>query len=199
MFLLSIAAFLINSCRAAALVICLALDSFKDAEVRKRTLEAETEAVNRARSEEKARNEAEKEKQNEAYRKAVDTLGNGLKRFADGDFEHRINDEFPEAKAEVMALMDELTATIKSGDGHESQISAKANLTTKKLYDVFYYRYQCLKLAKEHMLLLPSTSTLFLPLFLFYHIIMSLRKAKQLLEKKKQIEAKPTPEDDEDD
>ena len=39
----------------------------------------------------------------------------------------------------------------------------------------------------------------FTSLILFYEIIMSLRKAKQLLEKKKQIETKPTPEDEEDD
>lgn len=88
-------------------MMALALDSFKDAEVRKRTLEAETETVNRARSEEKARNEAEREKQNEAYRKAVDTLGNGLKRFADGNFEHPIDDKFPEVLADLKIYYNE--------------------------------------------------------------------------------------------
>lgn len=47
-------------------------------------------------------------------------------------------------------LLDSVLATIRSGDGHESQISSKTNLTKEKLYNVFYYRYQCLKLASEN-------------------------------------------------
>ncbi|OEK08847.1 hypothetical protein A8C32_00800 [Flavivirga aquatica] len=46
-------------------------------------------------------------------------------------------------------ILDKVLATIRSGDGHDSQISAKVNVTKQKLYDVFYCRFQCLKLAKD--------------------------------------------------
>lgn len=70
-----------------------------------------------------------------------------IMRYQDNEFHIRMLALKPK-----LQILDKVLATIKSGDGHESQISAKANLTTKKLYDVFYYRYQCLKLAKDYML-----------------------------------------------
>lgn len=88
-------------------MMALALDSFKEAEIKKRELETETAAVNRARSEEKARNEAEKAKQDDAYRNAVETLGDGLKRFASGDFEHPIGDDFPDVLADLKTYYNE--------------------------------------------------------------------------------------------
>lgn len=70
-----------------------------------------------------------------------------IMRYQDNEFHIRMLALQPKLK-----IIDKVLATIKSGDGHESQISAKVNLTKKKLYDVFYYRYQCLRLAKEEML-----------------------------------------------
>lgn len=70
-----------------------------------------------------------------------------IMRYQDNEFHIRMLALKPKLK-----ILDEVLATIKSGDGHESQISAKVNLTKKKLYDVFYYRYQCLKLAKDYIL-----------------------------------------------
>lgn len=68
-----------------------------------------------------------------------------IMRYQDNEFHIRMLALKPNLK-----ILDTVLATIKSGDGHESQISAKVNLTKKKLYDVFYYRYQCLKLAKDY-------------------------------------------------
>lgn len=70
-----------------------------------------------------------------------------IMRYQDNEFHIRMLALNPKLK-----IIDQVLATIKSGDGHESQISAKVNLTKKKLYDVFYYRYQCLKLAKDYIL-----------------------------------------------
>jgi len=68
-----------------------------------------------------------------------------IQRYQDNEFHIRMLALKPKLK-----ILDKVLATIRSGDGHKSQISSKKNLTKKKLYDVFYYRYQCLKLAKEH-------------------------------------------------
>ncbi|TBN03593.1 glycosyltransferase family 2 protein [Hyunsoonleella flava] len=70
-----------------------------------------------------------------------------IMRYQDNEFHIRMLALKPKLK-----IIDTVLATIRSGDGHESQISAKINITKKKLYDVFYYRYQCLKLAKDHIL-----------------------------------------------
>ena len=69
-----------------------------------------------------------------------------IMRYQDNEFHIRML-AIQSLKVEIIETV---LATIRSGDGHDSQISAKANLTKKKLFDVFYYRYQCLKLAKEH-------------------------------------------------
>ncbi|MEO9457984.1 MAG: methyl-accepting chemotaxis protein [Lentilitoribacter sp.] len=82
-------------------IMALALEGFQNAEIQKRELEAAAEADHKARMEERARNEAEKAKQDEAYRKAVDTLGAGLERFSNGDFEVKIEDEFPTVLADL--------------------------------------------------------------------------------------------------
>jgi len=69
-------------------------------------------------------------------------------RYQDNEFHIRML----ALKSLNVQIIDTILATIRSGDGHDSQISAKANLTKQKLYDVFYYRYQCLKLAKDNNL-----------------------------------------------
>lgn len=82
-------------------IMALALQGFQDAEIQKRELEAASKADAKARAEERALNEAEKIKQDEAYRQAVDTLGAGLERFSNGDFENPIQDEFPTVLADL--------------------------------------------------------------------------------------------------
>ncbi len=67
-----------------------------------------------------------------------------IMRYQDNEFHIRML----AIKTLKVEILDTVLATIRSGDGHDSQISAKANLTKQKLYDVFYYRYQCLQLAK---------------------------------------------------
>lgn len=47
-------------------------------------------------------------------------------------------------------ILEEVLAVIRSGNGHDTQISSTSKLTKQKLYDVFYYRYQCLQLAKHN-------------------------------------------------
>ena len=69
-----------------------------------------------------------------------------IMRYQDNEFHIRML----AIKTLKVEMLDIVLATIRSGDGHDGQISAKANLTKKKLYDVFYYRYQCLKLAKDN-------------------------------------------------
>ncbi|WGD34881.1 glycosyltransferase family 2 protein [Olleya sp. YS] len=68
-----------------------------------------------------------------------------IMRYQDNEFHIRMIAQQPK-----LVILDKVLATIRSGDGHDSQISAKANITKQKLYDVFYYRYQCLKLAKDN-------------------------------------------------
>jgi len=68
-----------------------------------------------------------------------------ITRYQDNEFHIRILALQPRLK-----ILNVVLATIRSGDGHDSQISSKVNVTKQKLYDVFYYRYQCLKLAKKH-------------------------------------------------
>lgn len=82
-------------------LMALALESFKGAEIEKRELEAAAKADRQARQEEKARVEAEKAIQDEAYREAVDLLGAGLERFSTGDFEQSIVEDFPEVLASL--------------------------------------------------------------------------------------------------
>ena len=69
-----------------------------------------------------------------------------IMRYQDNEFHIRML-AIQSLKVEILETV---LATIRSGDGHDSQISAKANITKQKLYDVFYYRYQCLKLAKDN-------------------------------------------------
>lgn len=68
-----------------------------------------------------------------------------IMRYQDNEFHIRML----AIKTLKVVIIDKVLATIRSGDGHDSQISAKVNITKQKLYDVFYYRYQCLKLAKD--------------------------------------------------
>ncbi|WP_203257348.1 glycosyltransferase family 2 protein [Hyunsoonleella ulvae] len=68
-----------------------------------------------------------------------------IMRYQDNEFHIRML----AVKTLNVIIIDNILATIRSGDGHASQISAKENITKNKLYDVFFYRYQCLKLAKE--------------------------------------------------
>lgn len=80
-------------------VMALALDGFKNVEIQKRKLEAAAVADSKLRDDERVKFETDKAMQDEAYRLAVETLGKGLERFAVGDFETSINDEFPKALA----------------------------------------------------------------------------------------------------
>lgn len=69
-----------------------------------------------------------------------------IQRYQDNEFHIRML----AVKTLKVKVLDMVLATIRSGDGHDSQISAKVNVSSKKLFDVFYCRYQSLKMAKEH-------------------------------------------------
>jgi len=68
-----------------------------------------------------------------------------IERFQDNEFHSRML----ALKPEVIAI-DKVLATIRGGDGDSSQISARTNLTKKKLHDIFYYRQQTLKLNQKY-------------------------------------------------
>ncbi len=97
-------------------IMALALQGFQNAEIEKRELEAAAKADAKARAEERALNEAEKAKQDEEYRQAVDTVGAGLERFSNGDFENPIQDEFPTVLADLRIYyndtLDKLAGTL---------------------------------------------------------------------------------------
>jgi glycosyltransferase involved in cell wall biosynthesis len=65
-------------------------------------------------------------------------------RYQDNEFHIRMLALKPEIKIVNIVL-----AAIRGGDGDSSQISAKVNLTKKKLYDIFYFRYQTLLLINK--------------------------------------------------
>ena len=64
-----------------------------------------------------------------------------IHRFQDNEFHIRMLALKPE-----IIVLDSVLATIRGGDGDSSQISSTSSLTKKKLYDIFYYRYQALML-----------------------------------------------------
>lgn len=69
-----------------------------------------------------------------------------INRYQDNEFHIRmlalVNTKFK--------VLDKVLATIRSGNGHSSQISHKQNVTKGKLWDVFYFRSQCIDLKYEH-------------------------------------------------
>ncbi len=62
-----------------------------------------------------------------------------IQRFQDNEFHIRMLALRPN-----IVVVNKVLATIRGGDGDSTQISSKINLTKKKLYDIFYYRYQAL-------------------------------------------------------
>ena len=64
-----------------------------------------------------------------------------IHRFQDNEFHIRMLALKPE-----IVILEKVLATIRGGDGDVSQISSRSSLTKKKLYDIFYYRYQTLTL-----------------------------------------------------
>jgi len=77
-----------------------------------------------------------------AYLKDKPLFKDDMQRYQDNEFHIRMLSIKPEIE-----IIDTVLATIRGGGGDDSQISAKINLTDKKLYDIFFYRYQCFKLA----------------------------------------------------
>ncbi|SFU61886.1 Glycosyl transferase family 2 [Pustulibacterium marinum] len=78
-----------------------------------------------------------------SYLKDFKLFDENIQRYQDNEFHIRM---LAESSLNLIVL-DKVLATVRSGDGHKSQISAKVNLSKDKLFDVFYYRYQCLFLA----------------------------------------------------
>ena len=68
-----------------------------------------------------------------------------ITRYQDNEFHIRMLAFKPNVK-----IINIILAIIRGGDGDKNQISSKTSLSKKKLYDIFYYRFQCLKLAKEN-------------------------------------------------
>ena len=65
-----------------------------------------------------------------------------MQRYQDNEFHIRMLSQLKK-----ITIIDAVLATVRSGNGHESQISAIANLNTKKLLDIFKYRYLSLQLV----------------------------------------------------
>ncbi len=79
------------------------------------------------------------------YLKGKSLFDENISRYQDNEFHIRMLAYNPK-----LEVIDAVLATIRSGDGDESQISSRQNLSKKKLYDIFYYRYQCLFLVEKH-------------------------------------------------
>ena len=75
------------------------------------------------------------------YLKERTLFNESIQRFQDNEFHIRMLALKPE-----IIILDSILATIRGGNGDRTQISFTKNLTKKKLYDIFYYRYQTLKL-----------------------------------------------------
>lgn len=67
-----------------------------------------------------------------------------MQRFQDNEFHLRML-----SKLEKITMIDCVLATVRNGNGHVSQISAITNLNTKKLLDIFKYRYLSLQLVNK--------------------------------------------------
>jgi len=65
-----------------------------------------------------------------------------IHRYQDNEFHIRILATKPLVKA-----LPNVLATIRGGDGDDSQISSSSNLTKKKLLDIFYFRCQSIKIS----------------------------------------------------
>lgn len=79
------------------------------------------------------------------YLKGKPLFNESLQRFQDNEFHIRML----ALKPNIMVL-DKVLATIRGGDGDSTQISSKKNLTKNKLYNIFFYRYQALKLNMQN-------------------------------------------------
>lgn len=67
-----------------------------------------------------------------------------MQRFQDNEFHLRML-----SKLNKITIIDSVLATVRSGNGDESQISALVNLSTKKLLDIFKYRWLSLQLVDK--------------------------------------------------
>ncbi len=67
-----------------------------------------------------------------------------IQRYQDNEFHIRMLSLKPELK-----ILNSVLAIIRTGNSDADQISSVANISPKKLYDIFFYRYQCLKLAEN--------------------------------------------------
>ena len=80
------------------------------------------------------------------FLKGKELFNENITRYQDNEFHIRML----AINTLEIKFLESVLATIRSGNGDKSQISSQATLTKQKLYDVFYYRYQCLKLASEN-------------------------------------------------
>ncbi|MBT8394715.1 MAG: glycosyltransferase [Bacteroidia bacterium] len=81
----------------------------------------------------------------QSYLRGKDLFNESMQRYQDNEFHIRMLARKPD-----IIVLDSVLATIRGGDGDSSQISAKQNLTKEKLYDIFFYRYQCLLLNRKN-------------------------------------------------
>lgn len=78
------------------------------------------------------------------FLKELPLFNEKIQRYQDNEFHIRMLALKPKLK-----VLNKELAVIRSGNSEEDQISAIKNITPKKLFDIFYYRYQCLKLAHD--------------------------------------------------
>lgn len=77
-----------------------------------------------------------------AYLKDKFLFDEAIQRYQDNEFHIRMLALKPQIE-----IVENVLATIRSGSSHKGQISNRDNVTKKKLYDIFYCRYQSLKCA----------------------------------------------------
>lgn len=80
------------------------------------------------------------------FLKDKDLFDESIQRFQDNEFHIRMLALKPK-----IVMLDEVLATIRGGDGDSSQISAKQNISKTKLFDIFFYKYQILRLNKKNL------------------------------------------------
>lgn len=68
-----------------------------------------------------------------------------LHRYQDNNFNLKMLFEKPE-----YGIISDILAIVRGGNGDKSQISSNLNQTTKKLKDIFYYRYFALNLVNKY-------------------------------------------------
>lgn len=98
-----------------------------------------------------------------------------ITRYQDNEFHIRMLANKPK-----LIVLNHVLATIRSGNSDQSQISSLVEENSIKILDIFYYRYQCLKLAFKTTLWNDKTFKRTIAKKAFWMFYSGLKKEKQL-------------------